>query len=180
MLALAGYIPDNEGVEAIIQTTKDKVNKSLVRFERHEILMETNVNDLAAFIIIPIIDEVMKRLVNAVIDKIEIMKEWYFLIIEARRDLLGTALDQCLLAMKDICDRYHGGVVAYGFVTTGDSWRMLSYDGASFMMSEKIVAEFDTMGRNKERGMNHFSVIVDCLYASLNNRVRGSNDVVAG
>ena len=45
--------------------------------------------------------------------------------------------------MKDMGDSNHGGVV-YGFATTGVSWRMLSYDGASFQVSEKVEAVFET------------------------------------
>ena len=47
-------------------------------------------------------------------------------------------------------DSNHGGV-AYGFATTGVSWRMLRYDSASFQGSEKVEAVFKTMGRSKER-----------------------------
>ena len=53
------------------------------------------------------------------IDEIQITEEKYILIIEAKRESLGAAMGQCLLAMKDIGDRNHGGVV-YGFVSTGD------------------------------------------------------------
>ena len=61
-----------------------------------------------------------------VIDGIEITEENYILIIEAKRESLGVAMGHCLLAMKDMrgSNHSHGGVV-YGFVTTGDSWRML-------------------------------------------------------
>ncbi|RPB24990.1 hypothetical protein L211DRAFT_784112 [Terfezia boudieri ATCC MYA-4762] len=111
-----------------------------------------------------------------VIDGIQVIEERYILIIEAKRELLGTAMGQCLLAMKDMSDSNHGGVV-YGFVTTGDSWRMLRYDTSegSFLVTNKIEAVFDTMGREKERWMSSFSVIVDCLYALSN----GEKDLVA-
>ena len=100
------------------------------------------------------------------IDWIGITEKRYILIVEAKRESLG----QCLLTMKGIGDRNHEGVV-YGFVTTGVSWRMLRYDGVSFIMTDKIEVVFDTMGRNKERWMSDFSVIVDCVYAVLGDEV---------
>ena len=36
---------------------------------------------------------------------------------------LGQAMGSCLLAMKDMGDSNQVGVV-YGFVTTGDCWRL--------------------------------------------------------
>ncbi|KAF8416978.1 hypothetical protein EV426DRAFT_721537 [Tirmania nivea] len=150
-------ILDKEGIETI-KATKDEVYKGLARCRRveaHDILMETNVNDLAVFIIIPIIDEFMQRAGRdtlqlfrekqlipedeefVVIDRIEITEERYILIIEAKRESLGTAMDQCLLAMKEQGDSNY---LVYGFVTTGGSWRMLRYDGASFLITDKIEA----------------------------------------
>lgn len=66
-------------------------------------------------------------------------------------------------------DSNHGGMV-YGFVTTGDSWRMLRCDG-SFLITEKIEVVFDTMRREegKQRWMRDFSIIVDCEYAALSD-----------
>ena len=34
--------------------------------------------------------------------------------------------------MEDLGGSNHGGIV-YGFITTGHTWRVLSYDGASFL-----------------------------------------------
>lgn len=205
-LLLAGYSPDKEDTE-IIKSIKNEVYKGLVRclrVEGHEMLMDTNVNDLVLFIIIPTIDEFMQRAGRndiqlfrkkqlmaedeetggyeefMVIDKIEITGKRYILIIEAKKESLGAAIGQCLLAMKDMGDRNQGGVV-YGFVTTGDSWRMLRYDGASCIITDKIEAVFDTMGRNKQRWVKDFSVIVDCVYLALGNGwIAGKENVVAG
>lgn len=190
MLALARYNPDTEAMKA----TKEEVYKGLarcLRVEGYETLMEANVNDLVLFIIHPTIDEFMQRTGRktiqlfrekqlmaedeetggyeefVVVDRIEITEERYILIIEAKRESLGAAMGQCLLAMKDLGDSNHGGV-AYGFVTTGDSWRMLRYDSdRSFLVTNKIEAVFDTMGRDEKKWMREFSVIVDCVYAAL-------------
>lgn len=52
-----------------------------------------------------------------------------------------------MMAMKDMGGLNNGGV-SYGFVTTGDSWRMLSYDGALFQVTDKLHVVFDTMGND--------------------------------
>ena len=57
----------------------------------------------------------------------------------------------------------------YGFVTTGDSWRMLSYDGRTFKMTDNTEVVFDTMARNKEKWFRDYSLLVDCVYAALGN-----------
>jgi len=55
---------------------------------------------------------------------------------------------------------------------------MLRYDGTSFTITYKIKAVFDTIGRRKERWMNDFSVIVDCVYAALGDGDVARKDVV--
>lgn len=201
MLALAEY---KEGSEVVMKIKKE-VYREVVRYlrvEGHETLMESNTNDLVLFIIVPTIDEFIeqtgrdmvrlfreKQVVSEdgetggyeeffVVDGIEIMEEKYIFVIEAKRDSLGKAMGQCLLAMKDMGDSNHGGIV-YGFVTTGDTWRMLRYDASdgSFLVSNKIEVAFDTMRREKERWIRDFSVIVDCVYAALND---GGKDAICG
>lgn len=76
-------------------------------------------------------------------------------------------MKQCLLAMKDAKDNNGGGEV-YGFVTTGDTWRMLKYD-REFQMTNKIDVLFDTMSEEKDRWMKDYSILVDCIYAALIN-----------
>ncbi|KAF8416553.1 hypothetical protein BGX38DRAFT_760450 [Terfezia claveryi] len=82
------------------------------------------------------------------------MEERYIFIIEAQRESLGDAMGHCLLAMKDMGDSNHGGVL-YEFVATGDSWRMLRYES---LKTNKIEVVFDTMSRKKERWLSSFSV----------------------
>ncbi|RPB28511.1 hypothetical protein L211DRAFT_777730 [Terfezia boudieri ATCC MYA-4762] len=208
MLALAGYNPDQDVIEAI-KTSKEELYKGLarcLRIEGHETLMEANVNDLVVFIIHPTIDEFRQRTGRktiqlfrekqlmaedeetgeyeefVVVDRIEITVERYLLIIEAKRDSLGAAMGQCLLAMKYMGDSNHRGIV-YGFVTTGDSWRMLRYDASdgSFLVTDMITAVFDTMGRHEEKWMRECSVIVDCVYAALGDGgIVEKKDVVVG
>lgn len=102
-----------------------------------------------------------------VMDRISVGQERFVLIVEAKRSSLGEAMKQCLLAMKDARDNNGGGEV-YGFVTTGDTWRMLKYDG-EFQMTNKIDVLFDTMSEEKERWMKDYTILVDCMYAALSN-----------
>ncbi|KAA8895995.1 hypothetical protein FN846DRAFT_893670 [Sphaerosporella brunnea] len=103
-----------------------------------------------------------------VVDMISVMEEVFVFVIESRRSSLGEAMKQCLLAMKDTSDNNGGGRV-YGFVTTGESWRMLRYNGTSFELTEKIEVLFEGMHGDKKRWMGDYSVIVDCMNAALYN-----------
>ena len=69
--------------------------------------------------------------------------------------------------MKDGRDNNGGGVV-YGFVTTGQIWHMLAYDGGVFRIARNLVAAFLGMGEDKDQGMD-CSVLVDCLVVALSN-----------
>jgi len=152
---------------------------------------EANISDLVLFIISPIIsdfkrktgrkvsllreEEVLSRDGETsgyeefvVVDTITVLEEMFVFVIEARRSSLGEAMKQCLLAMKDVRDNNGGGRV-YGFVTTGESWRMLGYDGTSFALTEKIEVLFEGMYRDKERWMSDYSVIVDCMNVALSD-----------
>ena len=64
----------------------------------------------------------------SVMDLVSVTDEKFVIIIEAKRASLGQGMKQCLLATKDGWDNNGGGVI-YGFVTTGDHWRMIRYDG---------------------------------------------------
>ncbi|KAI5839542.1 hypothetical protein DFP73DRAFT_208344 [Morchella snyderi] len=101
------------------------------------------------------------------VDRVSVEAERYILIIEAKKASLGEAMKQCLLALKDAKDNNGGGVV-FGFITTGESWRMISYDG-TFQMTNKIHVLFDDMGGEIELWMKDFSVLVDCMYAALSH-----------
>ncbi|KAF8427841.1 hypothetical protein EV426DRAFT_699917 [Tirmania nivea] len=107
------------------------------------------------------------------------MEERNILIIEAKRESLGAVMGQCLLAMKDLRDGNKGGVI-YGFVTTGDVWRMLSYDGATFQITDKLFMVFDLMCNYKDKWMREYSLVVDCLYAALSKGGVKEEDVVVG
>jgi len=151
---------------------------------------EANVSDLVLYIIGPIISAIKrtgrkvllkreKEIVSVdgltggmeeflVADRVTITEEKSVLIIEAKRSSIGQAMTQILLAMKDARDNNAGGII-YGFVTTGDDWRMLSYDGGDFVITEKFTVLFDTMKDRKERWLQGNAVIVDCMLLALIN-----------
>ena len=135
---------------------------------------EANINHLVYAIISPILDTFIQRtgrkyvrlrsgkeIVSTdgetggeeefvIVDLIQVRREDFILIVEAKRSSLDQAMKQCLLAMKDMRDNNGVGEV-FGFVTTGKSWKMLRYDGGSFQMSEEMLIIFDTMGSDRQR-----------------------------
>jgi len=103
-----------------------------------------------------------------VMDLISVEEEKYVLIVEAKRSSLGKAIRQCALAMKDMRD-YNGEGKVYGFVTTGESWQMLEYDGKVFRKTNNLVVLFESMDEEKERWMKEGAVLVDCINFALSN-----------
>jgi len=109
---------------------------------------ESNVSDLVYSIISPILSDFRrktgrklrlereKEIISTdgetggmeefvIIDRISVTEEKFVMVIEGKRDSIGEAMKQCLLSLKDAADNNGGGEV-YGFVTTGDSWRMIT------------------------------------------------------
>jgi len=60
-------------------------------------------------------------------------------------------MKQCLLAMRDVWDNNGGGVM-YGFVTIGESWRILRYDRKPFKRTERMDVLFELMGEINRDG----------------------------
>ncbi|RPA99337.1 hypothetical protein L873DRAFT_1828058 [Choiromyces venosus 120613-1] len=152
MLVKAEYSPDEDTIKAI----KDEVYKKIVLYldiepapTDHLHLMEANAAMMSNC------SGKKKKIISEdsetggheelVVDVISLTKEKYILIVEAYRESLGAAMAQCLLAMKDMGDSNQGGVV-YGFVTTEDRWRMLSYDGGSFQVTVNFHRLFTSGG----------------------------------
>lgn len=104
----------------------------------------------------------------AVLDLISVKQERFILIVEAKRSSLGQAMKQCLLAMKDMRDSNGEGKV-YGFVTTGEQWQMLEYNGTSFRKTNIMIVVFDSMDEEKEKWFKENSILVDCIKFALSN-----------
>ena len=73
-----------------------------------------------------------------------------------------------MLAMKDMRKKKDGGKV-YGFITTGGTWRMPEYDGATFRKTEMIILVFDAMDRQLDMWMERSSILVECINVALKN-----------
>ena len=105
-----------------------------------------------------------------VVDLISVTEERYVFVVEGKRSSIGKAMKQCLLAMKDMEDNNGtGDGKVYGFVTTGEVWQMIEYDGKSFRMTNNINVVFGTMDKEKERWMKEGAVLVDCINFALSN-----------
>ncbi|CUS11656.1 unnamed protein product [Tuber aestivum] len=160
---------------------------------------EGHINDIVAFTICPIIGQfnhvtkqklrlAREKVITAVdsatggmeefvvMDYISHNQEGYVLVVEAKKASLGEALKQCFLSLKDMRD-YNGRGTVYGFVTMGDSWRMISFDG-EFTVSQKIELLFESMGAEGERWMADYSILVECLNVALSNGGKDLAEVV--
>ena len=56
---------------------------------------------------------------------------------------------------------------------------MLSYDGVSFQLTDKMDVIFGAIAKEKEKWMKSYSALVDCMYAALSNRGM-MKDIVVG
>ncbi|KAL0633576.1 hypothetical protein Q9L58_007536 [Maublancomyces gigas] len=169
----------NAGKEGILQV-KEKVYDSLVRqieiegypTEADPDFKEANITDLVILIMHPILRYFRQQTGR----DLHLRREKEIVAVDfatggmeefKRKRFLLEARKQCFLLLKDMRDNNGGGSV-YGFITTGDSWRIVSYDG-TFQMSEKMEILFDTMDDDKERWMKDYSILVDCIYAALSH-----------
>lgn len=193
----------------VILKTKEKVYERILEHfemegfpgEEEPDFKEANVNDLVHSILSPIVTDFRrqtgrnirlrreKQIVSmdcetggseefVMMDVISVTEKNFVFVIEAKRSSLGQAMKQCLLAMKDMRDKSKKGEV-YGFITTGDDWRMVTYDGSKFRMTDKFTVLFDTMHRRRDEWMEQYSVLVDCMYVALNNGGVVTKDMVA-
>ena len=87
------------------------------------------------------------------LDKISVTEKKFVLIVEAKKGSTGEAIKQCLLAMKDARDNNDEGVL-YGFVTTGEHWELIRYDGIVFQKTNKLTLVFETRVKKKRVGCN--------------------------
>ncbi|KAG0635650.1 hypothetical protein HOY80DRAFT_981146, partial [Tuber brumale] len=196
MLAEAKPVIDGPGKDQV-QETKEKVYDRIIEFvecegyptESDQDFKEANINDLVFAILAPIVSDFRERTGRNIflrrekeitapdsktygyqefvlVDLIGLEREKYVFVVEAKKSSLGEAKRQCLLAMKDMGDRNGGGVV-YGFVTTGEQWQMLRYDGAVFTQTINFLVMAENMQQDKERWMKEASIVVDCIHAAL-------------
>ncbi|RPA90030.1 PLP-dependent transferase [Choiromyces venosus 120613-1] len=194
------------GPDTILEA-KREVYKGLVRYldaggyltESDPDFKEANINDIVAFTIYPMLalfkhktmqnlhlsreKEIISKDSSTsgmeefvVMDYISHNKMKYVLIVEAKKVSLAEARKQCFLAMKDMWDCNGGGTV-YGFVTMGERWRMVSFDG-TFKMSNKMELLFDSMDTDEEGWMADYSILIECFNVALSNGGKDPVEVV--
>ncbi|KAG0634349.1 hypothetical protein HOY80DRAFT_533856 [Tuber brumale] len=186
---------------AIILKLKRKIYQDLVNYRKVRGYpseakgdLEEAINDMVVFTIFPIIaqfkDEANRELLLArekeitsidasthglvefaVMDCISYNHHDYVLVVEAKRVSLGEAIKQCFLSLRDMRDSNGGGTV-YGFVTMGNSWSMISFDG-TFMLSNQIELQFDNMEEDRKQWMANYSILVECFNVALSNGGKG-------
>ncbi|KAG0643112.1 hypothetical protein HOY80DRAFT_1098105 [Tuber brumale] len=144
---------------------------------------EADISDIVAFTIYPILNMfkhettrksyLLRQKGITAMDYISLRRKKYVFIVEAKKVSRGEARKVCFLAPMDMWDR-NGGDPVCGFVTMGDSRRMISFDG-KFKISEKLDLMFDTMDEGEERWMADYSILIDCFNVALSN---GAKDLV--
>ncbi|KAI5811417.1 hypothetical protein DFH27DRAFT_533361 [Peziza echinospora] len=102
-----------------------------------------------------------------VVDLSDPMKETIILIMEKQRNSWVDSMKHCLMAMRNAHASNGFTGLVYGFVTSGEHWRMFIYDGTTFAKSGEMKAFFEAMESQKHRWMTCCSLIVDCLYLAL-------------
>ncbi|KAG0137009.1 hypothetical protein HOY82DRAFT_651127 [Tuber indicum] len=112
----------------------------------------------------------------AVMDYISLSERKYILVVEAKKVSDVDAGKHCFLVLKDMRD-FNGGGTVYGFVTMGDYWKMITYDG-EFKISEPIGLLFETMGQNEKQWMANYSILVDCFNVALSHGEKDRVEIV--
>ncbi|RPB23700.1 hypothetical protein L211DRAFT_879955 [Terfezia boudieri ATCC MYA-4762] len=98
-------------------------------------------------------------------DKINVGEKKFILVV--KKVSFGEARKLCFLALKDMRDINGRGTV-YRFITTGDSWEMVRFDG-TFEISKKMDILFDTLDKDEQKWMDDHSMLMDCLNVALSN-----------
>lgn len=88
-------------------------------------------------------------------NSVELGKEGYMLRVEAKRSP-RAAIGQCLLSMKATENKNHESVV-YGFITTGESWRVLGYHDKSFQVTDRIEVLFGVLSHREKKKCSHIA-----------------------
>ena len=150
---------------------------------------EANINDLVFTIITPVIAACRTRLGRKLrlrrekkiaaldgkyggleefvtVDLIGVGKSKFVFVVEAKKTNLAEAKIQCLLPMLDMAAINSGGAV-YGFVTSGPQWQMIRLDNKHFKQTNTFDAMFHTMGQEKARWLENYSLVIDAVHAAL-------------
>ncbi|KAG0138281.1 hypothetical protein HOY82DRAFT_534936 [Tuber indicum] len=167
-----------------VQEVKRETYKELVRFKNIEGypdgsspgFKEAIFNDLVAFTLSPLLDHFKRKSIrNLLLLRVSEIKsldlrtrvERYIMVLESKWYRLSDARKQCFLSLRDMRDSNGGGTV-YGFVTTGEYWNMITFDG-QFQISETISLLFESMSKDEQKWLDDYSILVDCFQVALTN-----------
>lgn len=122
--------------------------------------------------IIYVNDEIDGREEYITLDLVTLYDKEHIVIVGGIGSCLEQAMKQCLLTMIDMDCKNRK---VFGFVTTGESWRMIEYKTrinrkfGMFKMTNKMGILFNTMveAKGKAIWLKEYSVLVDCMYAAL-------------
>ncbi|PUU73691.1 hypothetical protein B9Z19DRAFT_1111067 [Tuber borchii] len=181
---LADAKPEFKGLgEEQVEGTKKKIFNNIIDLinvegypsEANDDFNKANVNDLVAFIL-PIVTAFQRgtgRELRLQRERDIITTNFigngdhkFAFVVEAQKAFIGQARRLCMLALKEMGDNNPGGVL-YGFVTSGDCWRIIRYQGGIFTQTDPVQVVFRTMEHEKEKWLKESSIIVDFLHAAL-------------
>jgi len=182
-----------------VQALKEKVYEYMLKYlqvKKYPIqirLEEVNVNHLVLYILGPIIQVVnfqntsrrsikVQRVMEivglnsqtrgykkfVVNDRISIIDQVSIFVIESKHTKLDLGIRQCLLAMYDIFNYREKGK-GYGFVTIGEEWRMIVYDGSKYQMTESFFAVFGEIDTNKNLWIEECWIVAECVLVAWGN-----------
>ena len=101
-----------------------------------------------------------------VMDVVSLTEVNYVLVVEGKMEVLGQAMKQCLLSMRDMWDQNGTGEV-YGFTTTGERWQMFKYNGKYFERTRQMEFIYWGVEQDQREWMTGGSQVVDCLFGTL-------------
>lgn len=107
-----------------------------------------------------------------IVDAIDIGEEKYIMIIEAKKASLAECFKQCILALKDSYDNNNDKKTVYGFLTTGVSWQLVTYNENEIKISDDIKVAFPRMKINKQKWLDNYSMLIDVIYNVLYNYMK--------
>ncbi|CAF0978167.1 unnamed protein product [Rotaria sordida] len=103
------------------------------------------------------------------IQKINVGKNCYVLVVETKGDSLGKELTQLLLALKSMYDINNDKKLVYGFLTTAIQWQLVTYDGQTWKLSELSTVLLANMRKQEDRWLKNNTQILDVIYSILSS-----------
>jgi hypothetical protein len=117
--------------------------------------------------IISIDEQVGENMEFVIIHNINAGHTRYVLVVEAKRDSLATGFIQLLLSLKSMWEINNDHKLVYGFVTTGIDWKLVTYDGQTWKLSERSTVLIPNMRKKEDQWLKNNTQILDVIYSIL-------------